>query len=220
MPLYSYPDQPVLTLQGVIGASVGQDKYGINDATGLGPNGSDIYSTYRATISSISNVTVGDASVPNSLGLGVGGQYTPFDIQVGDFISDNSGFRIFRIKEIISKAAASVEIIYEDVWMTIGKSRSDRLNFLPDSSNVVIFSISDDNDPLISWNGAQYFTDAQSIDRIVSYFDIYTPDRLFTFYPSGTGGIQVGDLVTATGGSGAYSLIKISSPDQTIVGSV
>jgi len=220
VPLYNYPDHPVLTLQGLAGTSTGVDKYGINDATGLGPNGSDIYITYRVTISSITAVTVGDSSLPNSLGLLSGGQYTPEDVKVGDWITDPAGFRVFRIKEILNKGVSSIDLIYEDVWMAIGKSRSDRNNFLTGGDNAIIFSVSENNDPLISWNGAQYFTDTQAIDRLVSYFDVFEPSRLFTFYPSGTGGIEIGDLVTATGGTGAYSLVKVSSEDQTIVGTV
>ena len=49
------PEHPVLTLSGVTsGAAVGQDKYGVSDATGLGPNGADKFISYNIVINSLS----------------------------------------------------------------------------------------------------------------------------------------------------------------------
>ena len=107
MAYYSYPDSPVLTLAGVSGVSTGVTKYGVSDDTGLGPNGADKFRTYTVTVTGISAQPVGDNDVRDGLGLNVGGQYTGFDIQVGDFISDAEGVRVYRIISISSKTINS-----------------------------------------------------------------------------------------------------------------
>jgi hypothetical protein len=164
---------------------------------------------------------VGDAGVRDSLGLNVGGLYNGIDINVGDFITTDSGSITFQIVQIIEKSETAIDLIYEDVWMTIGKSRSDRVNFIPNSSNVIFFTVSDDNNPLISAEGANYFASAQAIDVVTSYFNVYQPFQLFSFYPAtGYTSLNIGDLVTSTGGTGEYSLLPVSSTSQTIVGEV
>ena len=67
------PELPNLTLYGSFSNPSNKDKYGINDETGLGPNGSDLYISYDIVINTIAAQTVGDASVRDSTGLNVGG---------------------------------------------------------------------------------------------------------------------------------------------------
>ena len=115
MSSYSYPDQPVLTLLGIAGTSSGVDRYGVSDSTGLGPNGSNIYKTYRVTVSTIGSQIVGDAGVRDSLGLNVGGVYNGIDVNVGDFVTNDFGTLTFQIVQIIEKTETTIDFIYEDV---------------------------------------------------------------------------------------------------------
>ena len=76
------PELPSITLLGTVsGNAVGKTKYGVSDTTGLGPNGADKYIEYNVTITSITAQSLGDASVRDSLGLNVGGQYTGIDVK-------------------------------------------------------------------------------------------------------------------------------------------
>ena len=122
------PEQPPLSLAGTIqDNAVGKDKYGINDATGLGPNGSDKFISYDVVISSIANQTVGDADVRDSLGLNVGGQYNGLDIKVGDWVADQGGARIFNITSISAKSSTFISCSIEDTGMVIAKTRAIKL---------------------------------------------------------------------------------------------
>ena len=64
------PNSPTLFLKDgkVNGGPVGVDKYGVNDNTGLGPNGLDKYQTYSVDLSNFNSQNVGDASVRSGSG--------------------------------------------------------------------------------------------------------------------------------------------------------
>jgi hypothetical protein len=219
------PEQPALTLAGSIqGNAVGKDKYGINDQTGLGPNGADKFISYDVIISSITTQTVGDSDVRDSLGLNVGGQYNGLDVKVGDWVSSADGARVYQITEISEKASSYISCSIEDTGMVIAKTRSDRVNSLSDGTGVVIFELSDNDQPVFAINTLNDFSNTTAVNAIQTYFNVYEPFERFTFYPDNTGSVDIGDLVTITGsvlGSpvSPYRLIP-AEEDDTVIGVV
>ena len=221
MATYSNPQHPLITLFGATSTSQGIEKYGVSDNTGLGPNGADKYKTFTATVSGISDQIIGDNSVTNGLGLSNGGKYNGNDIQVGHYISDVEGLRTFKIIEVTSKSEDQVTIIYEDVWMSVAKGRSDRNNFFGESSAVVIYGVNDNNDPLIDSVQADNLGSKYAIDRIQTYFNVYQPQIQYTLEPDrGFSNVSVGDIVTITGDTTGYEILKVSSGDDIPLGTV
>ena len=194
------PENPPISLVGTLnGNAVGKDKYGINDQTGLGPNGSDKFISYDIIIDSIGTQTIGDASVRDSLGLNVGGQYTGRDIKVGDWVSTTDGSKIYTITEITLKTDTVVSCSIEDVGMTLARTRSDRNNTVGGGDQVVIFEVSDNDQATFAINKLSEFSNTTAVNAIQTYFNVYEPFERFTFYPDNTGSVEIGDLVTITG---------------------
>jgi hypothetical protein len=211
------PENPILTLAGTTsGTAVGKDKYGVNDTTGLGPNGADQYISYDIVINSIQSQPFGDASVRDTLGLGIGGQYTAVDVKIGDYVSDQAGEKIFKITAISSKTDASLSCTIEDVGMTIARTRSDRNNSLADGTVVVIFELNDEGESLVASTQFANFAGSDKILQVEQYFKIYKPFQRFTLYPENTGSLEIGDFVTITGSGNPYTLVTASYQDTTI----
>lgn len=214
------PENPPISLTGLIsGNAVGKDKYNINDETGLGPNGADKYISYDIIINSITAQAIGDASVRDTKGLGVGGQYTGIDVKVGDWISSQDGTRIFKITDISGKGDTYISCSVEDVGMTIARTRSDRANSISDGTGVFIFEVSDNDQATIAINKLDQFTNTTAVNAIQTYFNVYEPFERFTFYPANTGSVSIGDLVTVTGSESPYLLVPATSED-TVLGVV
>jgi hypothetical protein len=214
------PENPILTLQGSIPTPpVGKDRYGVNDNTGLGPNGENLYISYNITINNISNQPLGDASVRDSLGLNNGGQYTGIDVKVGDWVTDKAGSRILKIISISSKTSTSVSCTVEDVGMTIARTRGDRSNIFGQGEQVIIFEVNDEGESLFAFNTFDNFAGARSALQVEQYFKIYKPFQRFTLYPESTENLQIGDFVTITGSGTPYTLIT-ASQDDTVIGTV
>lgn len=214
------PELPVLTLAGTIsGDAVGKNKYGINDSTGLGPNGSDKYISYDIIINNISPQSVGDASVRDSSGLSVGGQYTGIDIKVGDWVSDTAGTKILKIVEVQSKGDSFVSCSVEDVGMAIARSRSDRNNSFLNGTAVVVFEANDEDHAVFAINQLDEFEGALAASQVENYFKIYNPFYRFTLYPENTGSLEIGDFVTITSSGTPYNLVK-ASQDDIVIGTV
>jgi hypothetical protein len=214
------PENPPISLTGLIsGNATGKDKYGINDETGLGPNGADKFISYDIIINTIPAQALGDASVRDTKGLGVGGQYTGIDIKTGDWVASQDGTRIFKITEISSKSDTFISCSVEDVGMTISRTRSDRANSISDGTGVVIFEVSDNDQATLAINRLDQFSNTVAVNAIQTYFNVYEPFERFTFYPANTGSISLGDLVTVTGSEFPYLLTPATSED-TVLGVV
>lgn len=214
------PENPILTLKGTIsGNSIGRDKYGVVDSTGLGPNGSDLYISYDITIDNISPQPLGDASVRNSLGLLVGGRYNGIDVKVGDWISDPNGGRILQITSISSKSSTSISCTVEDVGMTVARTRIDRINYFNNGASVIIFELNDERDSLVAFDQFGLFNGGDKVTQLEQYFKIYKPFQRFTLYPESSENLQIGDFVTITGSGTPYTLIT-ASQDDTVIGTV
>ena len=148
MAKYNSP-QPILTLYGNINTVTNKDKYGINDETGLGQNGSDLYISWTVTIDGISAQSVGDASVFDSSGLNVGGGYSGKDVKIGDFITDVNGAKTYKITSISPKTTTGFTCVLEDVGMIIARTRSDRANTPGEGTSIIIYRVNNNNVPLI-----------------------------------------------------------------------
>ena len=175
-------------------------------------------------LSSIAVQTVGDADVRDSLGLNVGGQYNGLDVKVGDWVSTQDGTRIFNITSISTKSAAFISCSIEDTGMVIAKTRADRVNSVSAGTGVVIFEVSDNDQPVWAIDTLSNFANTTAVNAVQTYFNVYEPFERFTFYPDNTGSIDIGDLVTVTGSiSGTpvtpYRLIPAEDGD-TVVGVV
>ena len=197
--------QPILTLYGNINTVTLKDKYGINDETGLGPNGSDSYISWTVTIDSISAQSVGDASVFNSSGLNVGGGYTGDDVKIGDFITDVNGAKTYKITSISQKTSSGFTCVLEDVGMAIARTRSDRANTPGEGADIVIYRVNNNNVPLIAPDQTNPISE-KFYPRVKSYFSLFEPIQKFTFYPDTTGSLSRGDLVTITGSISGISV--------------
>ena len=214
------PENPILTLAGTISENATlKDKYGVSDATGLGPNGSDEYISFDIVIDSIVRQSFGDASVRDTLGLNTGGQYTGIDVKVGDWISDNTGAKIYKITSISGKGETFVSCSIEDVGMTVARTYSDRNNRLIANTAVVIFETNDEGEPIISLTEFDKFAGADKITQVEQYFKVYKPFQRFTLYPENTGSLELGDFVTITGSGNPYTLVTASYND-TVIGTV
>lgn len=222
MALIKYPNKPILTLRGAISSqSIGISKYGISDATGLGPNGADLYKTFSVTITDIEYQPTGDSSLRFSNGLHTGGGYNAIDIEVGDLMANEDATRIFQIVSISSKTATSLELVYEDTYMSVAKDRPDRINYINQGTTVIIFKTNENNELLLSPEGARYFTGERSIARLNSYLNRVKPSTLFHFVQAtGPSNLSPGDIVTSDGGTGDYYLRKISSNSDIVLGEV
>ena len=222
MALIKYPNKPILTLRGAISSqSIGISKYGISDSTGLGPNGADLYKTFSVTITDIEYQPTGDSSLRFSNGLNTGGGYNAIDIEVGDLIANEDATRIFQIVSISSKTATSLELVYEDTYMSVAKDRPDRINYINQGTPVIIFKTNENNELLLSSKGAKYFTGERSIARLNSYLNRVKPATLFHFaQATGPSNLSPGDIVTSDGGTGDYYLRKISSNSDIVIGEV
>lgn len=214
------PELPVLTLAGTIsGDAQGKTKYGINDSTGLGPNGSDKYISYDVIINNISAQSVGDASVRDSLGLSTGGQYTGIDVKVGDWVADIAGSKVLKIVEVQSKGDSFVSCSVEDVGMAIARSRSDRNNSFLDGTSVVVFEANDEDHAVFALNQLDEFEGALAASQVENYFKIYNPFYRFTLYPENTGSLEIGDLVTISSSGTPYSIVK-ATQDDIVIGTI
>lgn len=215
------PELPVLTIKGVTsGNAVEKDKYGINDETGLGPNGSDKAISYDIIINNIESQNVGDASVRNSSGLSVGGSYTGIDIKVGDWVADDSGAYIMKITAISNKADTFVSCSVEDVGMTNARMRSDRVNAFPNGSTVLIFECNDEEEAVFAQTQMSQFAGGASALGVYNYFNVYKPFQRFTLYPEDTGSLKLGDIVGITASGNPYTLYTASQTDEHIIGTV
>lgn len=214
------PENPPISLTGLIsGNAVGKDKYGISDQTGLGPNGADKFISYNIVINTISAQSIGDASVRDTKGLGVGGQYTGIDIKTGDWVASQDGTRIFKITEISSKADTFISCSVEDVGMIIARTRSDRANSISDGTGVFVFEVSDNDQATLAINTLDQFSNTTAVNAIQTYFNVYEPFERFTLYPANTGSISIGDLVTSTGSEYPY-LLTPATDNDTVLGVV
>ena len=215
------PEHPVLTLAGVTsGAAVGKDLYGVSDATGLGPNGANKYISYDIVIGSIGAQDVGDASLRKSLGLNTGGQYTGIDIKVGDWVASNDGIYVMKITAISTKSDTSISCTVEDVGMSIAKARSDRSNVFPDGTAVVVFEAGDEREAIIAINKIDQFASGAKLLAVEQYYKVYRPFQRFTFYPSSSSNLSIGDYVKVTHSAAPYQLVTASQDDPQILGTV
>lgn len=182
--------------------ATGGDLYNIEDGSGL----SNIYRTYNFTISNLQNQSTGDDNI---------GQYSGIDVRPGDFFSQLDGNRIWKIISISSKSSSTLEGVMEDVNMALARTYNDNNNN-PNAESGIIFRVNDNNYPLLNPNIVDNVISNNAIDKIVSFLQTFNTFNLFTFQPTTTGSLELGDLVTITGSGTGYNLITASLGDTTI----
>ena len=182
--------------------ATGRDLYNIEDGSGL----SDIYRTYNFAISNLQNQSTGDDNI---------GQYSGIDVRPGDFFSQLDGNRIWKIISISSKSPSTLEGVMEDVNMALARTYNDNNNN-PNAESGIIFRVNGNNYPLLNPNIVDNVISNNAIDKIVSFLQTFNNFNLFTFQPTTTGSLELGDLVTITGSGTGYNLITASLGDTTI----
>jgi hypothetical protein len=191
---------PNFTLRVTNVSATGKDLYNLEDGSGL----SGIYRTYNVTINCTTLLT-GDDNI---------GSYTGRDIRPGDFYSLTNGNKVWKIISVSSKSSNSITGVVEDINMGIARTQ-DNNNNNPNDTGGVVFRVNDNNYPLIN----QTYQDSLSgrtLDKISSYLQSFNNFNLFTFQPTITGSLELGDLVTITGSGTGYNLITASLGDTTI----
>ena len=192
---------PNFTLQVTNVSATEKDLYNLEDGSGL----SGIYRTYNVTIS-CATLNTGDDNI---------GSYSGNDIRPGDFYALTNGNKVWKIISVSSKSSTSITGVMEDINMGIARTRVDNNNN-PNNSGGVIFRVNDNNYPLINQDFQDNLTDNNAIDKIASYLQSFNNFNLFTFQPTTTGSLELGDLVTITGSGTGYNLITASLGDTTI----
>ena len=194
---------PPLTLKTGTITATGKNLYNLEDGSGL----SGVYRTYNISISSITPQTTGDDNI---------GDYNGNDVRVGDFFALADGNKVWKIISISSKSFTNITGVFEDINMGIARSRSDNNNN-PNGLNGIIFRVNNSNYPLFDSTQLDSFIDANNTtDKIASYLQTFNNFNLFTFQPTTTGSLELGDLVTITGSGTGYNLITASLGDTTI----
>ena len=179
------PTHPALCLLGSIQSQaptpVGQ--YSENDETGL----FGVNISYQFAIVNIATQSISDASVRES------NFYNGLDIKTGDYITDDSGQKVLRITQILSKAATTVEVIATDVD---GISyRQYNSNLMGPNDKVIIFELSENGNPVIAGATANQFLPG-AIDKLQSRFSIDEHDERFRFDHIVAPNINIGEIVT------------------------
>jgi hypothetical protein len=192
---------PNFSLQTTNVSATGKNFYNIEDGSGL----SGIYRTYDFTLN-CSNLTTGDDNI---------GSYNGINVKVGDFFASLDGNKVWKIISISSKTPNSIAGVFEDINMGIARTRSDKNNN-PNGVQGFIFGVNDSNFPLINYQLDSSILANNAIDKITSYLQSFNNFNLFTFQPTTTGSLELGDLVTITGSGTGYNLITASLGDTTI----
>lgn len=170
-----------ITLRGVISSSTNGLVYGENDGAGMASQ----YQTYDLVISPITPQNIGDGSTRQA------NQYNGIDIEVGMWISDNSGNSILRIKSISDKSTTAVSCTVEDVDML--SFRLNNVNSFSTNSDVVIFKQNSEGEAIIADTSAFI---PGGLDKVQSRFVVNEADDRVKFSHSSAPSVDKGDVVT------------------------
>jgi hypothetical protein len=170
-----------ITLKGVISSSANGLVYGENDGAGMASQ----YQTYDLVISPITPQNIGDGSTRQA------NQYNGIDIEVGMWISDNSGNSILRIKSISEKSTTAVSCTVEDVDML--SFRLNNVNSFSTNSDVVIFKQNSEGEAIIADTSAFI---PGGLDKVQSRFVVNEADDRVKFSHSSAPSVDKGDIVT------------------------
>lgn len=179
------PTHPALCLQGRIDSSgaTGVDRYLEADETGMYGQ----FMSYEMTIENISNQAIYDMSTREP------GKYTAIDIKAGDYITNDSGKIVLRIKSVIQKTDEVIQLIAEDVD---GLSfRQYGINTPVAFDTIIFFELSENGLPVLVGDIVDSFV-GKAIDRLQSRFSIDEDDERYRFEHVSPANVDVGDVVT------------------------
>ena len=168
-------DNPILFLKGTVTSTEISKRYEHNDASGLGPNGSNIGIEFNITVSSIDTQSIGSDETRS----GTTRAYTGLDIKTGDWLVNNEGKTCLQIIKMNTKSEASVSFVAKDVDAFSYKNY--RANgFIAGITEVAFFEVSDSGKPLIAGeDAASFFGDKVAVDLLQSRFAIQEEDERF-----------------------------------------
>jgi hypothetical protein len=168
-------DNPILFLKGTVASTEISKRYEHNDASGLGPSGSNIGIEFNITVSSIDTQSIGSDETRS----GSTRAYTGLDIKTGDWLVNNEGKTCLQIIKMTAKSEGSVSFVAKDVDAFSYKNY--RANgFAAGITEVAFFEVSDSGKPLIAGeDAASFFGDKVAVDLLQSRFAIQEEDERF-----------------------------------------
>jgi hypothetical protein len=185
-------DNPILFLKGTVASTEISKRYEHNDASGLGPDGSNIGIEFNITVSSIDTQSIGSDETRS----GTTRAYTGLDIKTGDWLVNNEGKTCLQIIKMNAKSETSVSFVAKDVDAFSYKNY--RANgFIAGITEVAFFEVSDSGKPLIAGeDAASFFGDKVAVDLLQSRFAIQEEDERFRMEFDTPQAVSVGQIIS------------------------
>jgi hypothetical protein len=185
-------DNPILFLKGTVTSTEISKRYEHNDASGLGPDGSNIGIEFNITVSSIDTQSIGSDETRS----GTTRAYTGLDIKTGDWLVNNEGKTCLQIIKMNAKSETSVSFVAKDVDAFSYKNY--RANgFIAGITEVAFFEVSDSGKPLIAGeDAASFFGDKVAVDLLQSRFAIQEEDERFRMEFDTPQAVSVGQIIS------------------------
>ena len=185
-------DNPILFLKGTVTSTEISKRYEHNDASGLGPDGSNIGIEFNITVSSIDTQSIGSDETRS----GTTRAYTGLDIKNGDWLVNNEGKTCLQIIKMNAKSETSVSFVAKDVDAFSYKNY--RANgFAAGITEVAFFEVSDSGKPLIAGeDAASFFGDKVAVDLLQSRFAIQEEDERFRMEFDTPQDVSVGQIIS------------------------
>jgi hypothetical protein len=185
-------DNPILFLKGTVTSTEISKRYEHNDASGLGPDGSNIGIEFNITVSSIDTQSIGSDETRS----GTTRAYTGLDIKTGDWLVNNEGKTCLQIIKMNAKSETSVSFVAKDVDAFSYKNY--RANgFAAGITEVAFFEVSDSGKPLIAGeDAASFFGDKVAVDLLQSRFAIQEEDERFRMEFDTPQAVSVGQIIS------------------------
>lgn len=186
-------DNPILFITGQVTAVTSESRYAYDDATGLGPSGSNISIVYNITVSSIDPQAIGSSETRT----GTGREYNGLDIKTGDWVVNNTGKTCLQVIAITAKSESEISFRAKDVDAFVYKNYRTNA-FAANVDEVAFFEVSDSGKPLIAGeDAATFFGDKVAADLLQSRFAIQEEDERFRVeFDSAQSGVEEGQVVT------------------------
>ena len=186
-------DNPILFITGQVTAVTSESRYAYDDATGLGPSGSNISIVYNITVSSIDPQQIGSSETRT----GTGREYNGLDIKTGDWVVNNTGKTCLQITAITAKSESEISFRAKDVDAFVYKNYRTNA-FAANVDEVAFFEVSDSGKPLIAGeDAATFFGDKVAADLLQSRFAIQEEDERFRVeFDSAQSSVEEGQVVT------------------------
>ena len=187
-------DNPILFLKGTLDDSAVASRYAFDDATGLGPSGTNIPLEYDITVNSIDTQDIGSSDTR----AGGTRAYSGLDIKTGDWVVNAFGQVCLQIVSISSKSETEITFRAKDVDAFSYKNYKSNSLGTAGVSEVAFFEVSDSGKPLIAGEDATgFFGTTVGVDLIQSRFAIQEEDERFRIeFDSAQTAVSEGQVVS------------------------